>query len=114
MNIEEIREYCLKKNNVTEEFPFGETTLVFKTGGKMFLLASLDSVPLRINLKCNPEKAAELRERYDAVEPAYHMNKIHWNSVTMESSISRNEIFEWIDHSYDLITAKQGKSKRKK
>ena len=103
MNIETIREYCLKKKGVTEEFPFNETTLVFKVMNKMFLLASLDSVPLRINLKCDPEKAIEMREQYDSVEPAYHMNKTHWNSVVIDRTIPDREILTWIDNSYNLV-----------
>jgi predicted DNA-binding protein (MmcQ/YjbR family) len=87
MNIETIREYCLRKKGVSEEFPFNETTLVFKVMNKMFLLASLDSVPLSINLKCDPETAVELREKYDSVEPAFHMNKTHWNSVIIDRTI---------------------------
>ena len=83
MNIEQIREYCLKKKGVTEEFPFDEETLVFKVMGKIFLLASLDSIPLQFNLKCKPEKAIELREEYEAVRPDYHMNKRHWNTIIL-------------------------------
>src|SRR3972149_4856643 len=99
MNIETIREYCLKKKGVSEEFPFNETTLVFKVMNKMFLLASLDSVPLGISLKCNPEKAIEMREKYDSVEAAYHMNKTHWNSVIIDRTIPDKEILAWIDDS---------------
>jgi predicted DNA-binding protein (MmcQ/YjbR family) len=84
MNIEQIREYCLKKKGVTEEFPFDEETLVFKVMGKIFILASLDSIPLQFNLKCDPEKAIELREEYEAVQPGYHMNKRHWNTVIID------------------------------
>jgi predicted DNA-binding protein (MmcQ/YjbR family) len=99
MNIESIREYCLSKPEVTESFPFGETTLVFKVLGKMFALMNLDSEP-RVNLKCNPEKAIELREEYSAVLPGYHMNKQHWNTVLIDGSVSDTIIKEWIDHSY--------------
>lgn len=110
MNIEQIREYCAKKNGVTEEFPFDEETLVFKVMGKIFLLASLDSIPLQINLKCDPEKAIELREEYEAVQPGYHMNKKHWNTIMIDGSISGQKIFEWIDHSYNLVVAGLKKS----
>jgi predicted DNA-binding protein (MmcQ/YjbR family) len=103
MNIEFIREYCLKKPEVTEGFPFGEDTLVFKVAGKIFLLASLDEIPLRLNLKCDPEKAIELREKYDSVLPGYHMNKSHWNTVIVDGSFSRNDLLEWIDDSYLLV-----------
>jgi predicted DNA-binding protein (MmcQ/YjbR family) len=114
MNIEQIREYCLKKKRVTEEFPFDEDTLVFKVMGKIFLLASLETIPLQINLKCDPEKAIELREEYEAVQPGYHMNKRHWNTIIMNGSISTKKIFDWIDHSYSLVVAGLRKSDIKK
>jgi predicted DNA-binding protein (MmcQ/YjbR family) len=104
MNIESIREYCLKKKGVTEEFPFNEETLVFKVMGKIFLLASLEKIPLQINLKCDPEFAIELREKYDSVIPGYHMNKKHWNTIIIDDSITPKNIFEWIDHSYNLVS----------
>jgi len=113
MNIEQIRNYCLKKLGVTEEFPFDEETLVFKVAGKIFLLASLESIPLQINLKCDPEKAIELREEYESVQPGYHMNKIHWNTIIVDGSVSVNKIFEWIDDSYNLVVAGLKKSERK-
>jgi predicted DNA-binding protein (MmcQ/YjbR family) len=103
MNIEQIREYCLRKKGVTEEFPFDEETLVFKVMSKIFILASLDSIPLQINLKCDPEKAVELREEYETVQPGYHMNKRHWNTVIINGSIPNKKIFEWIDNSYNLV-----------
>jgi predicted DNA-binding protein (MmcQ/YjbR family) len=114
MNIEQIRVYCLKKKGVTEEFPFDEETLVFKIMGKIFLLASLESVPLQINLKCDPEKAVELREEYEVVQPGYHMNKKHWNTIIINGSISTDQIFEWIDDSYNLVLAGLSKSDLKK
>ena len=113
MSIEQIREFCLKKKGVTEEFPFDEETLVFKVAGKIFLLASLESIPLQINLKCDPEKAVELREEYESVQPGYHMNKIHWNTIIVDGSVSVNKIFEWIDDSYNLVVAGLKKSERK-
>ena len=103
MNIEQIREYCLRKKGVTEEFPFDEETLVFKVLGKIFILASLDSIPLQINLKCDPGKVVELREEYEAVQPGYHMNKKHWNTIIIDGSIPNKKIFEWIDNSYNLV-----------
>jgi predicted DNA-binding protein (MmcQ/YjbR family) len=103
MNIEQIREYCLRKKGVTEEFPFDEETLVFKVLGKIFILASLDSIPLQINLKCDPGKVVELREEYEAVQPGYHMNKKHWNTIIIDGSIPNKKILEWIDHSYNLV-----------
>jgi predicted DNA-binding protein (MmcQ/YjbR family) len=102
MNIEEFREYCLAKKGVTEEFPFGETILVFKVMGKMFVLTSLDG-DFTVNLKCDPQLAVELRERYPAVLPGYHMNKKHWNTVLINGSIPAKLICEWIDHSYSLV-----------
>jgi len=114
MNIETIREYCLKKRGVTEELPFNETTLVFKVMNKMFLLASLDSVPLSINIKCNPEKAVDMREQYDSVEPAYHMNKTHWNSVIIDRTIPDKEILTWIDDSYNLVVSGLKKADKEK
>lgn len=114
MNIEQIREYCLKKKGVTEEFPFDEETLVFKVAGKIFLLASLESIPLQINLKCDPEKAIELREEYECVQPGYHMNKKHWNTIIVNGSISTTQIFEWIDDSYKLVAEGLKKSELKK
>ena len=86
MNIELIREYCLGKRGVTEEFPFDEDTLVLKVMGKMFLLASLEKIPLQIYIKCSPEEVIELREEYEAVIPGYHMNKKHWNTVIIDNS----------------------------
>ena len=102
MNIEEFRQYCLSKKGVTEEFPFGEDTLVYKVMGKMFALTDLVDA-LSVNLKCDPEKAIVLREEYPSVLPGYHMNKQHWNTVLIDGSISDNLIKEWIDHSYDLV-----------
>jgi predicted DNA-binding protein (MmcQ/YjbR family) len=114
MNIEQIRTHCLKKPGVGENFPFGEETLVFKVMGKIFLLASLGNKPLTINLKCDPSLAIELRERYESVQPGYHMNKKHWNTVTLDGSIRPAEIFSWIDHSYNRVVAGLGKSAKEK
>ncbi len=111
MNIEELREYCITKKGVTESFPFDEVTLVFKVGGKMFALTNLDGEP-SINLKCDPERAIELREQYSSIIPSYHMNKVHWNTVILDSSISKNLLTELIDHSYSLILDSFPKSKR--
>ena len=110
MNIDQIREYCLKKKGVTEEFPFDEDTLVFKVAGKIFLLASLESIPLQINLKCEPEKAINLREEYESVQPGYHMNKKHWNSIIIDGTVPSQKLFEWIDDSYNLVVAGLNKS----
>jgi len=102
MNIEILREYCISKKNVTESFPFGDDTLVFKTKGRIFALVNLEG-DLTINLKCNPVLAIELRERYSSVIPGYHMNKKHWNTVHIDGSVPDKEIFSWVDHSYDLV-----------
>ncbi len=102
MDIEKIRNYCLRKPHVTEGFPFNEDTLVFKVMNKMFCLLNL-TPPHTINLKCDPEFALELREQYDAVKPGYHMNKKHWNTIELDGSIQVKEITKWIDHSYELV-----------
>lgn len=105
MNIEEFREYCMSKPGVTEEFPFGEDTLVFKVMGKMFALTNLEG-DWSLNLKCDPERAIELREKFPAIQPGYHMSKVHWNTVMMDGSLNRNLILELIDHSYQLVVDK--------
>jgi predicted DNA-binding protein (MmcQ/YjbR family) len=103
MNIEEFRNYCLSKPMVTEEFPFDEITLVFKVLGKIFALSGLERQPPEVNLKCDPERAIELREEYDGtIISGFHMNKKHWNTVEI-NSLSRDLIIELIDHSYDLV-----------
>ena len=106
MDIESLREYCISKRNVTESFPFGDDTLVFKVDGKIFALVNLGG-DLSINLKCEPSLALELRERYTSVIPGYHMNKTHWNTVNLDGSIPDKEIFSWIDHSYERVAKKK-------
>src|ERR1035438_6636874 len=101
MDIEQLREYCLSKKEVTEGFPFGEDTLVFKVRGKIFLIASLSR--LQFNVKCDPEKAIELREQYDAIQPGYHMNKKLWNTVIINAGVPAKLVMEMIDGSYFLI-----------
>lgn len=106
MHIEQYRTYCLQKKGVTEHFPFDDNVLVFKVMNKMFALSGLDSWEQqepKVNLKCNPEWAIELREEYESVNPGFHMNKQHWNTVTLNNDVSDNFAFELIDHSYDLI-----------
>ena len=105
MNIEELREYCLSLNGVSEDFPFDETTLVFKVAGKMFCLTDLED-EFAIALKNDPEKNIELREEYPAVKPAYHMNKQHWNAIKIDGSMSDDLIKNLIDDSYDLVVMK--------
>lgn len=102
MNIEEYRIYCISKKGVTESFPFDKSTLVFKVMGKMFALADVDNFE-SINLKCDPEKAVELREQFMGVLPGYHMNKQHWNTVLVDADVSEKMIFQLIDDSYALI-----------
>ena len=103
MNIETLREYCISKPGATEGFPFGDDTLVFKIKGKIFLLVGLDNEVLQFNVKCDPEKALELRENYPCVIPGYHMNKKHWNTIIVDGSVSNKFLTEWIDHSYNLV-----------
>lgn len=106
MNIESYFEYCLSKKGVTEHFPFDEDTLVFKVGGKMFALASLQEWEKgnpSMNLKCDPERAEELRAEYDDIQPGYHMSKVHWNTVKVNRDVSDTFLKELIDHSYDLV-----------
>ena len=102
MDIVTLRDYCISKKGATETFPFGDDTLVFKTDGKIFALVNLDG-DLSINLKCDPALAIDLRERYYAVAPGYHMNKKHWNTVNLDGTVPDKEVFSWIDHSYDVI-----------
>lgn len=111
MNVEAFRNYCLSKKGVTEEFPFDETTLVFKVMGKMFALADVDAFT-GINLKVDPEKGAELREQYAFVRPAYHMNKMHWMTVAMDGEAPHRLVQQWIDESYDLVVKKLTKSQK--
>jgi len=108
LNIEAFRVYCLGKKGVTEEFPFDESTLVFKVMGKMFALTDLENFE-SVNLKCDPENAIQLREEFAAVMPGYHMNKKHWNTVLMDGTISDRLIKTWIDDSYNLVAASLSK-----
>ena len=103
MTLDALRTYCLAKSGTTEETPFGPDVLVFKVMGKMFALTNMEEWPLEVNLKCDPERAIELREEYEAVQPGYHMNKKHWNTVVLNGSVSLPEIHAWIDHSYALV-----------
>jgi predicted DNA-binding protein (MmcQ/YjbR family) len=113
MNIEDLRVYCLSKKGVSESFPFDETTLVFKVMNKMFLLTDTED-DFSINLKCDPEKAVELRERYPSVRPGYHMSKKHWNTVFIDGSIDDGLLYKWIDDSYDLVVSKLTKALRER
>ncbi len=109
MNIETFRDYCLAKPGTTESFPFDETTLVFKVMGKIFAITGIETFA-SINLKCDPDKAIELREEYLAIRPGYHMSKKHWNTVDMDGSLSQSLINELIDHSYEMVV--KGLSKK--
>ena len=111
MNVEDVREYCLKKLEVTESFPFNDTTLVFKVNGRMFALVSLDTA-LSMNLKCDPEFAIELREKYSAVTPGYHMNKRLWNTVMLDGFLDDHLLCQWIDDSYRLVVEKMPEKDR--
>lgn len=102
MNIEEYREYCISKKGVTEECPFGPDTLVFKVMGKMFALTDIEHFA-SVNLKCDPEEAVALREKFNSILPGYHMNKKHWNTVLMDGSIPDKLLKKLIDHSYELV-----------
>src|SRR5260221_11566607 len=103
MNIESLREYCLKKKAAEETFPFGDSTIVFKVKGKIFLLAGLDESPLQFNIKSDSDKIDDLREQYEDVLPGYHMNKKHWNTIIVTGSIPEKVLKEMIDESYRLV-----------
>lgn len=111
MDIESIRIYCISKKAVTEGMPFDDKTLVFKVADKIFALAAY---PLRLNLKCDPEKAIDLRERFESVRPGYHSNKKHWNTIEVNGEIAKEALYELIDHSYNLVIAKLTKKVREK
>lgn len=103
IEFEELRRYCLSKKCATEDFPFDETTLVFRIGSKMFCLTNMEKLPFSFNLKCDPERAIQLRERYEAIIPGFHLNKKHWNTLIPEYGLNPQLIYELIDHSYDLV-----------
>ncbi|MES2766785.1 MAG: MmcQ/YjbR family DNA-binding protein [Bacteroidota bacterium] len=104
MDLQTIREHCLAKPGVEETFPFDAETLVFKVMGKMFLLTNVE-LPESINIKCDPEKAVDLRERYADVQPGWHMNKKHWNTVSLTGRLAKKMLFEMIDDSYNLVVS---------
>lgn len=109
MNIEELRDYVLTLKSVEESFPFGEDTIVFKNNNKIFLLVSLSSIPLQFNVKCDPEKAVELREQYSCILPGYHMNKKHWNTIIVDGSLNNSQLKDLIKDSYSLVAPKSRK-----
>ncbi|HRK26467.1 MAG TPA: MmcQ/YjbR family DNA-binding protein [Chitinophagales bacterium] len=105
MDIEILRQFCLQKPGVTEGFPFDEVTLVFKVMGKMFAILALDDTPKRINLKCDPEKAIQLRAEYSSILPGYHSNKKYWNTLVLDGSLPHELVYELINHSLELVVA---------
>ena len=116
MHIEQLRDFCISKKGVTEHFPFDDVTLVFKVMNKMFALVGLEKWErgeTSINLKCNPDWAEELRAEYDSINPGFHMNKKHWNTVTLNNDVSDDFAFELIDHSYDLVVKSLPKKTQK-
>jgi predicted DNA-binding protein (MmcQ/YjbR family) len=105
MDIETLRNYCLAKAETTEGFPFGPDTIVFKVEGKIYLLAGLDEYPLQFNVKCDPEEAIRLRDKYpNSVLPGYHMNKKHWNTIVCTGEIPIPKLLAMVDESYRLVT----------
>ncbi len=113
MNFDVLREYALKKSHATESQPFGDDVLVFKVMNKIFMMMDFE-IPTNLNLKCDPEIAVELRERYNAVLPGHHMNKKHWNTIILDNTIPPKEILKMVDNSYNLVVKSLPKSKREK
>ncbi len=113
-DLKSLRAYCMRKTGAVEAYPFDETTLVFKVMSKIFALipTDLDDQPPRISLKCDPALAIILRDIYDAVQPGYHMNKKHWNTIIVDGSIPMDEVYEMIDNSYDLVVKTLKKAER--
>jgi len=114
MNLKTLQEILLKKKGTTEEIPFGPEVLVYKVMGKMFALIAWEEDPLRLNLKCDPDLALALRDKYPAITAGYHMNKRHWNSIILDGSLPENEILAMIDDSYDLVVKKLKKAEKEK
>lgn len=103
MDIEELRRICLSLKACTEDFPFDETTLCFRVGNKIFAITDTENIPLRVNLKCDPERAIELRELHEEIVPGYHCNKKHWNTIYLNGNLDKKLIVDLIQHSYNLI-----------
>ena len=114
MNVERFRDYCLHKPGTTEDSPFGPEHLVFKVGGKMFALLAFEEIPPTANLKCDPDLALELRDRYEEVRPGYHMNKKHWNTVQIDGAIPQQELQKMVDHSYQLVVKSLPRAERER
>ena len=111
MTLTDLQAYCATKSGVSWDTPFGPDVLVFRVAGKIFALAPIDAF-VSVNLKCDPEKAIDLRERYDGIKPGYHMNKQHWNTVEVTGTVPHKLILELVDHSYELIRASLPKKLR--
>ena len=109
MNIDQLISYCSGKPGAEETFPFDEETLVFKVNGKIFLIVGLEHEPLQFSIKCNPERAIELKEQYECIVPAYHMNKVHWITVIVDNTLNTKQLKELVDHSYELVAGKKKK-----
>ena len=114
MKLGTVLEHCRRKKGVTEDFPFDDTTLTIRVGGRIFLLADIHSDPLWINLKCDPSTALDLRDEFPSVTPGYHMNKVHWNTVILDDSIPDDRVLWMIDHSYDMVLSKLRKLDRER
>src|SRR5947209_2370494 len=105
MNGDELRGWCLAQSGAIEDFPFGPQHSVFKVGGKMFALSALDRTPLEVSVKCEPELAVQLRDSYAAIRPGYHLNKRHWNTITLDGSLPDQLVRDLIEDSYDLVVS---------
>jgi predicted DNA-binding protein (MmcQ/YjbR family) len=112
MDAAELRRCCLAHAGAFEDFPFGPEHSVFKVGGKMFALSSLDRTPLEVSVKCEPELAVDLRDSYDAIRPGYHLNKRHWNTITLDDSLPDHLVRDLIEDSYDLVANALPKARR--
>lgn len=112
MDLGSVLQHCRMKRGVTEDFPFDDRTLTIRVGGKIFLLTDIHSDPLRINLKCDPLIALDLRDEFEAVTPGYHMNKVHWNTVILDGTVPRERVLQMIDHSFELVFSKLKKVDR--
>jgi predicted DNA-binding protein (MmcQ/YjbR family) len=103
MDLDVLRNHCLSKSGTDEGYPFGPGVLVMKVGGKIFAIIAEDAEPLQVSLKCDPDIAVALRQKHAAVRPGYHLNKRHWNTVTVDGSVTAGQLLEWVDDSYDLV-----------
>ncbi|MEZ4893030.1 MAG: MmcQ/YjbR family DNA-binding protein [Saprospiraceae bacterium] len=113
MNVEEFREYCLSKKGTSDDFPFDEHTLCLRVMGKIFAITGLDNIPFKVNLKCEPDYAVELREQYPEIQPGWHMNKAHWNTVEFEGGLGDALLKQLIDHSYEQVVKTLKKHKKR-